>query len=506
VNTASMSRRRLLSAGGLVVAFSISSRVWPQGAGGASKTKAAELPGSLKTTPLLDSWIRVDGEGKIVVFTGKAELGQGIKTALVQVAADELDVPAARITLITADTARTPNEGVTAGSHSMQDSGTAILNAAANVRGLLTSAAAGRWNLAASKITTTGEGAVRAPDGRTLSYGDLAASLDLHVAATPDAPRHTSTTNRLIGADLPRVDIPAKLTGGSAYVHDLRLPGMLHARVVRGPSFGTRLRGGDIEAVSAMPGIVKVVRRGAFTAIVAEAEWPAILALRRLQAAGWDRAAAALPPADPLAALRASPTQDIIVANVGGAAPAAGRRVEARYTRPWLMNGAIGPSCAVALFDGGMMTVWTHSQGVFPLRRALAELLGMAPEKVRCIQSEGSGCYGHNGADDVAADAALAALAVPGRPVRLQWMREQEHGWEPLGPGMVVEASATLGADGRIADWRYDVWSNAHNGRPVTAGGLLAGAEVEPPFPPRLPGQSRCRRAAATATASRSTI
>jgi len=487
VTATPISRRRLLSAGGLVVAFSISGRAWTQAAGGAPKTKAPELPGSLKTAPLLDSWIRVDGEGRIVVFTGKAELGQGIKTALIQVAADELDVPAARITLITADTGKTPNEGVTAGSHSMQDSGAAILNAAANVRGLLMSAAARRWTLAASGITTTGDGAVRAPDGRTVGYGALVAGLDLHVAATPDAARRTSATNRLIGADLPRVDIPAKLTGGAAYVHDLRLPGMLHARVVRGPSFGTRLRGGDIEAVSAMPGIVKVVRRGAFTAIVAQAEWPTILALRRLQAMGWDRTAAPLPAVDPLAALRGSRTQDIVVADVGGGAPATRRRIAARYTRPWLMHGAIGPSCAVALFDGEAMTVWTHSQGVFPLRKALAQLLGMPLEKVRCIHSEGSGCYGHNGADDAAADAALAALAVPGRPVRLQWMREQEHGWEPLGSGMVVEASAALGADGRISDWRYDIWSNAHNGRPVTAGGLLAGAEVDPPFPPQTP-------------------
>jgi CO/xanthine dehydrogenase Mo-binding subunit len=328
---------------------------------------------------------------------------------------------------------------------------------------------------------------VRAPDGRTVGYGALVAGLDLHVAATPDAARRTSATNRLIGADLPRVDIPAKLTGGAAYVHDLRLPGMLHARVVRGPSFGTRLRGGDIEAVSAMPGIVKVVRRGAFTAIVAQAEWPTILALRRLQAMGWDRTAAPLPAVDPLAALRGSRTQDIVVADVGGGAPATRRRIAARYTRPWLMHGAIGPSCAVALFDGEAMTVWTHSQGVFPLRKALAQLLGMPLEKVRCIHSEGSGCYGHNGAEDAAADAALAALAVPGRPVRLQWMREQEHGWEPLGSGMVVEASAALGADGRISDWRYDIWSNAHNGRPVSAGGLLAGAEVDPPFPPQTP-------------------
>ena len=489
------SRRSFLAAGGVTVAFCLAPRAWAQaegegaeGEGGAgAKSAAPGLPGSLKTTPWLDAWIRIDPAGRITVFTGKAELGQGIKTALLQVAAEELDVPPAAIQLITADTGRTPNEGVTAGSHSMQDSGVAILNAAANVRALLAQAAAVRWGVPPSVVVTTGEAAMRAPDGRTLDYGALASGLALHVAARAGMPRRAPASYRSIGKDLPRIDIPAKLTGGAAYVQDLRLPGMLQARIVRGPSDGTRLRPGDLEAVARLPGVVQVVRDGDFTAILAEAEWPAILALQRLQAAGWDRTAPPLPDADPLAALQASAAQLIIVQDVRGPNSAAAQTVKARYTRPWLLHGAIGPSCAVALCQDGQYTVWTHTQGVYPLRQALAQLLRVTPDKVRCIHMEGAGCYGHNGADDVAADAALAARAVPGRPVRLQWMREQEHGWEPLGSGMVVEGQASLGADGRIADWRYDVWSNAHNGRPVTAGGLLAGAEVSPPFPPQVP-------------------
>jgi CO/xanthine dehydrogenase Mo-binding subunit len=235
-----------------------------------------------------------------------------------------------------------------------------------------------------------------------------------------------------------------------------------------------------------MPGVVQVVRNGRFAAVIAEREWTAVQALHRLQQAPWRRAAPAI-PADPLAAVRAAPSQDEVIFDKRGAPPPAATTVRARYTRPWLMHGAIGPSCAVALFQDGAMTVWTHTQGVYPLRKALADLLRLPPEKVRCIHTEGSGCYGHNGADDVAADAALAAMAVPGRPVRLQWMREQEHGWEPLGTAMVVEAQASLDAAGRIADWRYDVWSPSHNGRPTTGGGLLAGLEVEPPFPPQIP-------------------
>ena len=473
-----LTRRRLLGQGALVVAFSLSRQAMGQ-----VMEKRPTLPGDLDKFPLLDSWIRIDAEGHITVFTGKAELGQGLKTALIQVAADELAVPPARIELITADTARTPDEGVTAGSHSMQDSGTAILNAAANVRLLLTEAAAWRWLVAVEQVELH-DGAAHAPNGDSLGYGELATLLSLHVEAKPDVARREKGV-RLIGTNLPRVDIPAKVTGGVAYVQDMRLPGMLHARVVRGPSEGTRLKPADVDAK--MPGVVQVVRDGAFTAVLATQEWQAIKALQRLQSAGWDRPGAKLPAEDMREAIRRLPSQEVPIFDYPGPpAPSDGKVVKARYSRPCLMHGSIGPSCAVALWENDGVTVWTHSQGVYPLRKSLAELLRLPAGKVRCIHTEGSGCYGHNGADDVAADAALAARAVPGRPVRLQWMREQEHGWEPLGSAMVVELEATL-ADGRIAGWRHDVWSNAHNGRPATAGGLLAGAEVDPPFPRQIP-------------------
>ena len=475
-----LTRRRLLGQGALVVAFSLSRRAMAQ----VAENKPA-LPGDLDKFPLLDSWIRIDADGHITAFTGKAELGQGLKTALIQVAADELAVPPASIELITADTARTPDEGVTAGSHSMQDSGTAILNAAANVRVLLTEAAAWRWLVAVEQVELH-DGAAHAPNGESLSYGELAAMLSLHVEAKPDVARREKGV-RLIGTDLARVDIPAKVAGGVAYVQDMRLPGMLHARVVRGPSEGTRLKPADVGAVAKMPGVVQVVGEGGFTAVLATQEWQAVKALQRLQSAGWDRPGTPLPAEDMRDAIRRLPSREVPIFDYPGPpASSDGKVVKARYSRPCLMHGSIGPSCAVALWENDGVTVWTHSQGVYPLRKSLAELLRLPADKVRCIHTEGSGCYGHNGADDVAADAALAARAVPGRPVRLQWMREQEHGWEPLGSAMVVELEATL-ADGRIDGWRHDVWSNAHSTRPVTAGGLLAGAEIDPPFPRQIP-------------------
>jgi nicotinate dehydrogenase subunit B len=481
-----LSRRGLLQAGALFVAFSMAPRVVAQEGGAAQKPVAPGLPGSLKTTPFLDAWIRVDATGQITVFTGKAELGQGIKTALIQVAAEELDVAPDGLALVTADTGRTPNEGVTAGSHSMQDSGTAILNAAANVRMLLVQAAAAQWSLPSAGLATTGDGKIRASDGRVLAYGELAAGLSLHVEARPDAPMRIGP-RRTLGMDLPRVDIPGKLTGGQAYVQDLRLPGMLHARVVRGPSDGTVLDNLAVAEVTAMAGVVRVVRNGRFAAVVAEREWTAVQALQRLQRAGWTRTGPPIPVADPYAAIQAAPSQDEVIFDAKAAPAMAAKTVRVRYTKPWLLHGSIGPSCAVALFQDGALTVWTHTQGVYPLKKALVELTHLPAEKVRCIHTEGSGCYGHNGADDVAADAALTAMALPGQPIRLQWMREQEHGWEPTGTGMVVEAEATLDAANRIASWRYDVWSPSHNGRPAGAGGLLAGLEVEPPFPPQVP-------------------
>ena len=491
-------RRELLAGSGLVVFFALTGPAFAQddgqskglsgggeGGGGPKKVRP-DLPGSLASQPRLDAWIRIAPDGHATVFTGKVELGQGIKTALMQLAIDELDLPDNSVTLVTADTGRTPNEGITAGSHSMQDSGTAIVNAAANVRHLLAGAAARGWGVAPEAVVTR-RGTVRAADGRSIGYGELAAALDLQVDAQPGMPRLPREARRIVGRSVRRVDIPAKLTGGRAYVHDLALPGMLHARVVRGPSEGTRLVSPDLAGVARLPGI-QVVRDGNFAAILSPREWPLIQALQVLNRAQWQPSEPPLPVGDLSAAIQHLPAQVRPILDRHDAPGAvAVRRLAARYQRPYLMHGAIGPSCAVALFENGQMTVWTHSQGVYPLRKALAQLLRLPIERIRCIHAEGAGCYGHNGADDVAADAALAARAVPGRPVRMQWMREQEHGWEPLGPAMVTELSGALDPSGRIVAWRHEVWSSPHNTRPTAAGDFPAGRELVPPFPPTPP-------------------
>jgi nicotinate dehydrogenase subunit B len=494
-NSPGLARRSLVGAvSGLLVSVSLP-RAWAD---------EASLPGSLKTTPLLDAWIKVDPDGSIVAFTGKVEFGQGLKTALIQIVAEQLDVPPGRVSLVTADTARTPNEGFTAGSHSMQDSGTALLHAAAQTRRILLYAAAANLGVAAESLTVR-DGMVRAPDGTTRDYGTLARQLSMHVRAEPgDAPKDPATY-RVMGKPMPRVDIPAKLTGGAAFVQDMRPAGMLHGRAVRQPSPGAELVRVDIDTVARMPGVVKVVREKHYLAVVATREWQAIKAMRALAASAVWRESATLPvQSEAAAVIRGLPARDIPVltwTNPSGPAPfgpapfgpapsgPAAKRISARYTRPYQMHGAIGPSCALAVFNDDGLTVWTHTQGVFPLRAAIAQLLVLPPEKVRCVHVEGSGCYGHNGADDAAADAALLARALPGRPIRVQWMREQEHTNEPYGSAMVAEVSGALDANGKIVDWDYGVWSNTHNRRP-NVGGLLIqnGALPNPlPVPPPAP-------------------
>jgi nicotinate dehydrogenase subunit B len=470
-----LSRRALLAAGGgLIVAFSL-------------RAEEPARPGSLKETPLLDAWIRVAPDGRVTVFTGKAELGQGLTTALLQVAAEQLDVPIGQIELVTADTARTANEGVTAGSHSMQDSATAILNAAAQVRGLLLDAASAEFGV---QGLTTADGSVRAEDGRSIGYGPLAAKLNLHVEASPNSPLKDPAAYRLMGTSMPRIDIPAKLTGGASFIQDIRLAGMLHARAIRQPSVGAKLLDFDTGPVERMPGVVKVVREGSYLAVVADKEWQAIKAMRALSAvARWEENANLPDEATVLDTIRALPTREIPILTWKAAAEAPVKRLKARYTRPYIMHGAIGPSCAIAQFVDGTMTVWTHTQGVYPLRSALAGLLRMSPDKVRCIHVQGSGCYGHNGADDVAGDAVLIARAVPGRPIRVQWMREQEHTNEPYGAAMIAEIEGAIDAGGRIVDWDYGVWSNTHNRRPNVGGLMLQNAALPDalPVPPPAP-------------------
>ena len=482
-----ISRRRFGQAvGALTIAFSLAPPSWAQ---------AAKLPGSLDKNRMLDGWLRINPDGTVTVFTGKIELGQGILTALEQIAADELDVVQPRITMVSGDTAQTPDEGFTSGSQSIEYSGTALRYACAEARQILLELALERFGLAGKTLNfemavIDGTIWVGSPD-RTVTYWELSGEAQLHREATAKASPKPPEALKLIGTSKPRLDIPAKVTGGVAYIQDMRLPGMLFGRILRPPSYTTQLLSFDEGRVKQMPGVVAVVRDGRFLGIVAEREEQAIAARDALRdAARWSDEQS-LPPADNIYRyLKDLPAEDHVVSEKGaGPAPSARAVHDATYTRPYTAHASIGPSCALAQMKDGALTVWTHSQGVFPLRRDLAKALALDESRIRCIHKEGSGCYGHNGADDVALDAALLARAVGERPVKVQWMRGDEFGWEPFGPAMTVSLHAALDERGMIVDWTHDVWTNTHSTRPGQKDGvnLLAAWHLAQPIAPGKP-------------------
>jgi CO/xanthine dehydrogenase Mo-binding subunit len=488
MNAPAISRRAFTAgAGGLVLAFSLDPQVM-------LAQQPPKLPGSLAGNPKLDAWIHINPNGDATVFTGKVELGQGIVTALAQIAAEELDLPLERVHMISGDTARTPNEGVTSGSQSIEYGGTALRLAGAEVRAILIDAAAKKLGVAPNTLAVS-EGTISGADGRRVTYGEIAGAIDLKRDATAKVAPKATSAHKIVGTAVKRFDIPDKVTGGAAYVQDMRPAGMLHGRIVRPPRYGSKLDSVDDAAVKAMPGVVAVVRDGSFLGVVAEREEQAIKARAALiKSAKWTLGPPLPDPATIHEHLMSLPSEDKIISEKKEAmlasAPAGGKTIEATYRRPYMAHASIGPSCALAELKDGKMTVWTHSQGVFPNRARLAEALGMSNGDVRCIHAEGAGCYGHNGADDVALDAALLARAAPSRPVRVQWMRDDEFGWEPYGAAMVMKAKATV-ADGRVVDWTYDVWSNTHSMRPSNSGGvnLLAAwylADPKKPAPPPM--------------------
>ena len=486
------SRRVFIRTGAaLVVGIALAPSAALAQAGAAS----VRLPGSLNTNRMLDAWLRVNPNGTVTVFTGKIELGQGIATALAQIAADELDVDYQRIEVVTGDTSRTPDEGVTAGSLSTEQSGTAVRFACAEARELLLGAAAARLGLPPAELGVS-DGTITGPGGRKTTYWEVTSDSMLRREATATAKPKPPAQYRYVGQSLARRDIPPKFTGGQAYVQDLRLPGMLHARVVRPPSPRAELVSVELDRTKALPGVVAVVHDGSFLAVVCEREEQAVTAREILRdSAVWTRPELPLTLADTFdRADPGLPAQVQVVSEKTTAdALAAVKRIEARYTRPYQLHASMGPSCAVAQAADGKLTVWTHSQGVFPLRNDMARALGMNPEAIVCVHMQGAGCYGHNGADDVAFDAALVARALPGKPVKLQWMRDDEFTWEPLGSAMIVKLRAGLDGQGRIVDWQHELWSYPHTTRPGGREGvnLLAAWYIanpsKPPFPADVP-------------------
>ena len=440
-----------------------------------------ELPRSLLVNPRLEQWLVVRGDDGVTVFTGKVELGQGILTALAQIAAEELCLSLELIEIVSGQTDRCPEEWYTAGSQSVEVGGAAVRLACAHAMRLLSDA--GRERLG-DGIRALGDGRFAAPSGSEVGYSELASAVDWSAEVRLGQARPVGEY-RVVGRPVPRLDLARALAGGG-FVHDLELPGILHGRVLRGAE-PNRLDGAGLEA---LPGVAAVVRDGRFAGLVAEREEQAVAARATVMGSATGRADGTR---SSITQLRESTSILLRTQQIGSPelAPRVATTHRAVYTRPFLAHAAIGPSCAVARMEpgGASLTMWSHSQGVFALRDQVARTLGLEPSGVSVVHVPGAGCYGHNGADDVALDAALLARAVPGRPVRVVWSREDELRHAPAGSGMVVELEAGLTASGRVASWQLDVTSGSHLRRPGSGEGvdLLAAGELAKPLPASQP-------------------
>lgn len=455
-------RRQFLKASGcLTIGFSIGGISLGNGVNG-----AAELPESIKRFPNINAWIEVLADGRMRIFTGKAELGQGIRTAIAQVAAEELELQMDNVEVVLADTLRTPNEGYTVGSGSIEQSAMAVRYAAAAAKMKLLELASNKLKQPPQALTITNGKVYTQNKTNSLSFADLLEGKQIGGQVTEPIKLKPKSDYKLSGKAIPREDITLMVQASAHYIHDLRFPGMVHARVVRPPIYNAELKKFDEAYVKKkVPGLLKTINNGSFLAVIAADEYDAVRAQRALrQGAVWN---------NPSKMPREKNIKEYILK-----LPAETDRVHetgtmpdnfthsATYYKPYIMHGSSGPSCALAIWENKKLHIWSHSQGVFPLREAIAELTGLPTEQIEVTGVPGSGCYGHNGADDVSAEAAIIAMNYPGKHVRLQWMREEEHGWEPYGSAMVLKVAATLDESGRITHWKHDLWSDSHSTRP----------------------------------------
>ena len=451
------------------------------------------VPASLAANPRLDRWVGFETPGVVRVAVGKVEYGQGALTGLAQIAAEELDVRMDQLDVVNPKTDRSPDEGLTVGSMTTESSGASIRAACAEVRALFTAAEARRLGCPASALDVDGGAFLQdgAPSG--LDYWALAAEVDLAVAPTGEAAAKSPDRHRIVGQNAARLDLPAKVFG-AGYLHDLAPAGMLHARVLRQPGPDAKLASLDEAAIRHAAGaLIEILRENQFVAFLSESEVAVVAAVSAAElGAHWDGARDLSPALSETASLKELPCESF-PSPVPPAEPSNRRRHTADYSRPYIAHGSMGPSCGLAVFDGDELTVWTHAQGVYPLRALLARVCGLPPAKIKVVHTQGAGTYGHNGSDDAAIDAAVIAMRRPARPIRVLWRREDEFGHEPLGTAMHIELTAELDAGGRIADYGTEIWSGSHTGgRGRCLAETALGLPPAPPMvPPTLPGGVR---------------
>jgi nicotinate dehydrogenase subunit B len=474
-------RRDLLRAAGCLAGYLLVACA-PAAALRAAETGAAAGPWP-KTIPAdrIDSWLAVKADGGVTCFTGRVDLGTGTRTALAQIVADELDVDFDRVTMVMGDTARTPDQGTTSGSTTIQREAVPLRHAAADARQMLLKLASERLAVSVSDLRVAGGIITSGRAGRSISYGELIGDKHFDLRASGRARTKKPSEYTVVGKSVPRADIAAKATGAFTFVHDVRRPGMVHARVIRPPAYGVEASIGealasvDMGSVRHIAGIVQVVRMEDFVAVVAEREENAIRAARDLKIE-W-KPWSGLPDFGKLeATLREYPGTPRLLREEGDIRSAlanAATELSATYVWPYQSHASIGPSCAVAEFADNKLTIWSATQSAHALRREAARLLAMPEEAVRVIHVDGAGCNGLNCADDVSLDAALLTKAV-GRPVRVQLSREQEQGWEPKGGAQLMDVSASLDGNGRITGYQFA--TKCFSGRGETLAHYLTGA------------------------------
>jgi nicotinate dehydrogenase subunit B len=450
----SFDRRELLKASGvLAIGFSMSF------AAGSSRA-AALLPPKSVAKDAIDSWLTIGPDDRITIFCGKVDLGTGARTALAQLAAEELDVTFGRIEMVMGDTATTPDQWLTAGNLTIFQGGSELRRAAASARRALVERAAQRLGVPASELTVE-DGVVRVKANPTQSvrYGELIGD-GIKLQVDEKIPLKKHPEYKVIGKSIPRVDIPGKVTGEFTYVHDFRLPDMLHARVIRPDHHGARVASIDESAARQVNGFVQTVRKGDFVAVVAHNEWAAVKAARAMQV-NWTAGTGLPDQATVFETWRQRPVaKEEVTQNVGDAKTsldASAKRIKATYDFAVQTHATIGPSCAVADFQGGKLTVWTSSQATHSMQHELAVITGLPREAIRLVFIEGAGCYGRNGTEDAAADAALIATLI-GKPVRVQWSRADETARAPKSPPRTMDLEAGLDAQGNVVAWTGDFY------------------------------------------------
>jgi nicotinate dehydrogenase subunit B len=435
---------------------------------------------------LIDSWIRLDAEGHVTVLTGKKELGQGIRTALMQIAADELEVDFERCHIINGDTGQTANEGYTSGSNSIEGSGVAIRRAAAETKYFLMQMAAENWKVELSQVSAK-DGIIFGPGKISISYWELVNGKYYEKTISDTAPILDFNKHKYVGKPVPREDIKNLVLGKSHFVHDLRFPDMVHARILHPPTYKAKLKQLDQSAIASMDGVIKVIVDGSFVAVIAKREYQAIKAWQKLKTLSvWEENKINILPESLFQDMKLNAQKPQIIEDspgITGKINAPHIKFKASYHRPYHMHASAGPSCAVATWENEQLTVWSPTQGVYPLQDTLSDLFKLDKQKIRCIGIPGSGCYGHNGADDVSAEVAIIAKHMPGKHVRLQWMREDEHQWEPYGSAMIMELQAGLDEKGKIQAWDTHIWSDSHSTRPRgEAGYFISARHLGNPF------------------------